>query len=66
MNHLHLSSKIHDIWAVLAGGGAIAFALSDVEMIVKIVIGILTIIFMALGILIRAREIRRGDGKSGD
>lgn len=59
MNHLHLTGKIHDVIATASAGGVVAVALSDIDLIIKIVVGCLTTVFLGLGIVIRAREVRR-------
>ena len=56
--NLHLTGKVHDLIATATAGGVVAVALSDFDIALKIVIGILTSVFMLLGILIRARELR--------
>lgn len=56
--NLHLTGKVHDLIATATAGGVVAVALSDFDIALKIVIGVLTSIFLLLGILIRARELR--------
>lgn len=59
MNHLHLTSKIHDVVATASAGGVVAVALSDIDLVIKIIVGCLTSVFLLMGIILRAREIRR-------
>jgi len=56
---LHWSHKAHDILATAAGGSAIGILLSDIDAVVKLIIGLLTCIFLTLGIIGRARELKR-------
>ena len=56
--NLHLTGKVHDLIATATAGGVVAVALSDFDIALKIVVGILTSVFLLLGILIRARELR--------
>ena len=54
----NLTGKIYDVIASLTAGGVVAVALSDFDIALKIVIGVLTSVFLLFGILIRARELR--------
>ena len=65
--NLHLTGKVHDLIATATAGGVVAVAFSDFDIALKIVIGVLTSVFLLLGILIRARELRSRckDGKAG-
>ena len=56
--HPNLTGKIHDVIASLTAGGVVAVALSDLDVALKVVIGFLTSVFLLLGIVIRARELR--------
>jgi energy-converting hydrogenase Eha subunit C len=61
-----LTGKIHDLIATLTAGSVVAVALSDLDVALKIVVGALTSVFLLLGIVIRARELRSGgEGKKG-
>ena len=63
----NLTGKIHDLIATLTAGSVVAVALSDLEVALKIVAGALTSVFLLLGIVIRARELRSGGGgKKGE
>ena len=63
----NLTGKIHDLIATLTAGSVVAVALSDLDVALKIVVGALTSVFLLLGIVIRARELRSGGGgKKGD
>ena len=64
--NFHLTGKIHDLVATATAGGVVAVALSDFDLALKIVVGVLTSVFLFLGIVIRARELRnrRRDGKN--
>jgi energy-converting hydrogenase Eha subunit C len=63
----NLTGKIHDLIATLTAGSVVAVALSDLDVALKIVVGALTSIFLLLGIVIRARELRSGGGgKKGE
>jgi energy-converting hydrogenase Eha subunit C len=62
----NLTGKIHDLIATLTAGSVVAVALSDLDVALKILIGALTSVFILLGIVIRAKELRSGDrGKKG-
>jgi energy-converting hydrogenase Eha subunit C len=62
-----LTGKIHDLIATLTAGSVVAVALSDLDVALKIVVGALTSVFLLLGIVIRARELRSGGGgKKGE
>ena len=58
----NLTGKIHDLIATLTAGSVVAVALSDLDVALKIVVGALTSVFLLLGIVIRARELRSGGG----
>lgn len=64
--HLNLTGRIHDVIATATAGGVVAVALTEVDVALKIVVGLLTSVFLLLGIAIRARELRasrrRGKG----
>lgn len=63
----NLTGKIHDLIATLTAGSVVAVALSDLDVALKIVVGVLTSVFLLLGIVIRARELRSGGGgKKGE
>mgnify|MGYP001183659502 CR=1 FL=1 len=63
----NLTGKIHDLIATLTAGSVVAVALSDLDVALKIVVGALTSVFLLLGIVIRARELRSGGGgKKGE
>jgi energy-converting hydrogenase Eha subunit C len=65
--HFSLTGKIHDLIATLTAGSVVAVALSDLDVALKIVVGALTSVFLLLGIVIRARELRSGGGgKKGE
>jgi|GEM_PF-4860623 hypothetical protein len=65
--HFNLTGKIHDLIATLTAGSVVAVALSDLDVALKIVVGALTSVFLLLGIVIRARELRSGGGgKKGE
>jgi len=61
--HFNLTGKIHDLIATLTAGSVVAVALSDLDVALKIVVGALTSVFLLLGIVIRARELRSGGGR---
>ncbi len=65
--HFNLTGKIHDLIATLTAGSVVAVALSDLDVALKILVGALTSVFILLGILIRAKELRSGkrDKKDG-
>jgi hypothetical protein len=56
--HFNLTGKIHDLIATLTAGSVVAVALSDLDVALKILVGALTSVFILLGILIRAKELR--------
>lgn len=56
---LHWSHKAHDILATAAGGSAIGILLSDIDAVVKLIIGILTCIFLTLGVIARWMDLKR-------
>jgi preprotein translocase subunit SecG len=57
---LHLHSKIHDIIAVVLGPGLAALiTATTLEAWLKVVVLILTIIFIGLGIAMRVMKIRK-------
>ena len=58
--HFNLTGKIHDLIATLTAGSVVAVAMSDLDVALKIVVGVLTSLFLLLGIVIRARELRSG------
>ena len=63
----NLTGKIHDLIATLTAGSVVAVALSDLDVALKVVVGTLTSVFLLLGIVIRARELRSGGGgKKGE
>ena len=63
----NLTGKIHDLIATLTAGSVVAVALSDLDVALKILVGALTSVFILLGIVIRARELRSGGGgKKGE
>lgn len=63
----NLTGRIHDLIATLTAGSVVAVALSDLDVALKIVVGLLTSVFLLLGIVIRARELRSGGGgKKGE
>jgi energy-converting hydrogenase Eha subunit C len=63
----NLTGKIHDLIATLTAGSVVAVALSDLDVALKIVVGALTSVFLLLGIVIRARDLRSGGGgKKGE
>lgn len=64
--HFNLTGRIHDLIATLTAGGVVAVAMSNLDVALKIVVGALTSVFLLLGIVIRARELRSGgEGKKG-
>lgn len=64
--HFNLTGKIHDLIATLTAGSVVAVAMSNLDAALKIVVGALTSVFLLLGIVIRARELRSGgEGKKG-
>jgi energy-converting hydrogenase Eha subunit C len=63
----NLTGRIHDLIATLTAGSVVAVALSDLDVALKVVVGTLTSVFLLLGIVIRARELRSGGrGKKGE
>lgn len=65
--HFNLTGRIHDLIATLTAGSVVAVALSDLDVALKIAVGLLTSVFLLLGIVIRARELRSGGGgKKGE
>lgn len=66
--NFNLDGRVHDLIATLTAGGVMAVAMSDIDLTIKIVAGALTSVFLLLGIIIRAQEIRtksreKQDGK---
>ena len=59
MDHFHITGKVHDVLATLAGSGTVAVILSDVDLILKIVVSALTIIFLIIGIIARILDMRK-------
>lgn len=64
--HFNLTGKIHDLIATLTAGSVVAVALSDLDVALKILVGALTSVFILLGILIRAKELRSGNRDKKD
>jgi hypothetical protein len=62
--NFNITHRLYDIAATISAGGVVAVALSDLDVLLKIVVGALTSVFLILGIVIRARELRgkRMDG----
>ncbi len=58
--NFNLTGRIHDLIATASAGGVVAVALTDLDVAIKIVVGILTSIFILLGIIIRAKDLRSG------
>lgn len=55
---IHWSHKAHDLLAAAAGSSGIAILLSDIDVVVKLIIGVFTAMFLLLGIIGRAMELR--------
>lgn len=64
--HFNLTGRVHDLVATLTAGGVVAVAMTDLDVALKILVGILTSVFLLLGIAIRARELRSGGGGKKD
>lgn len=61
---MHWSHKANDLLAAAAGSSGIAILLSDIDVVVKLIIGVFTAVFLLLGIIGRAMDLRakaRGD-----
>ena len=56
--NLQLTGRVHDLIATVTAGGVVAVAMTDLDVALKIIVGLLTSVFLLLGILIRARELR--------
>jgi len=63
---IHLPGKLYDVLATLTAGGTIAVALSDIDLFIKIVVGVLTIVFLVLGIILRGRAVFGKKRKTND
>jgi hypothetical protein len=61
--NFNLTGRVHDLIATASAGGVVAVALTDLDVAIKIVVGILTSIFILLGIIIRAKDLRSGDSR---
>jgi hypothetical protein len=61
--NFNLTGRVHDLIATASAGGVLAVSMSHVDGAIKIVVGILTSIFILLGILIRAKDLRSGDSR---
>ncbi len=62
---VHIHSKIHDIIATIGVPTFLGLvSMAAVENVLKILGYILTIIFLLLGIWLRAKKIRTGEGSS--
>ena len=60
MFHIHIHSKIHDVIAMVAGPALVALiSATSLEDWLKVVVLILTIIFIGLGIGMRVMKIRK-------
>jgi hypothetical protein len=64
--NFNLTGRVHDLIATASAGGVVAVALTDLDVAIKIVVGILTSIFILLGIVIRAKDLRSGSGQKDD
>ena len=64
--HFNLTGRIHDLIATVTAGSVVAVAMTDLDVALKIVVGLLTSVFLLLGIIIRARELRAGGGGKKD
>ena len=64
---LHLHSKIHDLIAVAIGPGIAALiTATSLEAWLKVVVLILTIVFIGLGIAMRVMKIRKAADEEGE
>jgi len=63
---LHLTGRVHDLVATATAGGVVAVALTELDVALNIVVGILTSVFLSLGIVIRAKELRAQIRKDRD
>ena len=56
--NFNITHRLYDIAATISAGGVVAMALSDLDVALKLLVGVLTSVFLILGIVIRARELR--------
>jgi hypothetical protein len=61
--NFNLTGRVHDLIATASAGGVLAVAMTDIDVAIKIVVGILTSTFILLGILIRAKDLRSGHSR---
>ena len=69
----NFTSRVYDMMATISAGGVMAVSLTDLDLVIKIVVGMLTSIFLVLGIIVRTKELRacfckraEDEGDSGD
>ena len=56
--NLNITSRAYDTIATVGAGGVMAVSLTDLDLVIKIVVGMLTSIFLLLGIIGRTKELR--------
>ena len=54
----NFTSRVYDMMATISAGGVMAVSLTDLDLVIKIVVGMLTSIFLLLGIIVRTKELR--------
>lgn len=64
--NFNLTGRVYDMAATISAGGVVAVALTDIDSSIKIVVGLLTSVFLLLGIIIRAKDLRSGTGEKDE